>query len=124
MSPDPRLRAAMARICALQAELSALGLLCAGTLSKRMKKCGRSYCRCHVDVAARHGPYFEWTRIVKGRFTNTLLSAEEANRLAPAIKNMREARRLMRAWERVSIAALQSPRRRKPKKGSHLREKE
>ncbi len=87
-----------------------------------MKKCGRSYCRCHVDVAARHGPYFEWTRIVKGRFTNTLLSAEEADRLAPAINNMRAARRLLRTWERISITLLRDGPKRKPRKGNHLRE--
>ena len=87
-------------------------------------KCGKSYCRCHVDVAARHGPYYEWTRVVKGRFTNTKLSEAEAERFASAIKNMREARRLLRAWERISITLLRDGPERKPRKGNHLREKD
>ena len=112
------------RVATLKAELVELGLACSGTLSRRMKTCGKSYCRCRDDVAARHGPYFEWTRLVKGRFTNTLLSATEAERFATAIKNMREARRLLRAWERISITLLRDPPKRKPRRGSHLREKE
>lgn len=121
---NPRSRGALARVDALKAELAELGLACSGTLSRRMMKCGKSYCRCHVDVAARHGPYYEWTRIVKGRFTNTMLSEAEAERFASAIKNMREARRLLRAWERISITLLRDPAKRKPRKGNHLREKE
>ena len=121
---DPGAARALARVAALKAELAELGLACSGTLSRRMKTCGKSYCRCRDDVAARHGPYFEWTRLVRGRFTNTLLSAPEADRFAAAIKNMRAARRLLRTWERISVTLLRDPAERKPRKGNHLREKE
>jgi len=120
--PDPGSKGGLARVAALKAELAELGLACSGTLSRRMKTCGKSYCRCRDDIAARHGPYFEWTRLVKGRFTNTLLSEAEAGRFASAITNMREARRLLRTWERISITLLRDGPERKPRKGNHLRE--
>ena len=59
----------------IRREIAAVDLLCAGTLLKRWKQCGRSNCRCAHDPAARHGPYYEWSRRRNGRLLHTLLSA-------------------------------------------------
>lgn len=79
-------------------KIAAMGLVAQGTLSKRMKVCGRSNCRCAVDLQARHGPYYEWTRREKGRYVNTLISEEQAGELATAIDNHKRVLELLKRW--------------------------
>jgi hypothetical protein len=73
--------------------------LSSGTLLTRMKVCGRSNCRCAVDVDARHGPYYEWNRRIDGRLVHRLLTEEQAELVAKAISNHREVLRLLSLWE-------------------------
>ena len=49
-----------------------------GSVSERFVKCGKSACACARDPKARHGPYFSFTKAVKGRTQSRFLSAEEA----------------------------------------------
>jgi len=75
--------------------IAAMDGLCAGTLLKRWKLCGRPNCRCADDPAARHGPYYEWSRRQDGRLRHSLLSAQDARRVAQGIKNYRTILALM-----------------------------
>jgi hypothetical protein len=70
--------------------LAAMDVLCAGTLLKRWKLCGRPNCRCAEDPAARHGPYYEWSRRQDGRLRHSLLSSQQAVFVARGIKNYRK----------------------------------
>ncbi|EQD41955.1 hypothetical protein B1B_14285 [mine drainage metagenome] len=38
-----------------------------GSLVKRYLPCGTEGCACHEDPKARHGPYYQWTRKVRGK---------------------------------------------------------
>jgi len=69
---------ARARIEALRAELAAFDLVCSGTLLKRMKTCGSAACRCAHDRDARHGPYYEWGHMHRGKLVHRLVSPEQA----------------------------------------------
>lgn len=80
--------------------------VCAGTLLSRTKVCGKPNCRCRRDPAARHGPYFEWTRMENGRFAHKILSPGQARLLARAIKNYRVLQRLLARWERESAQTI------------------
>jgi hypothetical protein len=122
--PSPRVQTALKRATAAKAALARLDLVCAGTLSERMKICGNPRCRCRGNPPALHGPYVEWTRLVDGRFTNTTVAKEDLEKLTRAIANMRTARRLLRAWERASLTALGLTRKRKPRSPSQLRQRE
>lgn len=122
--PSPRVQIALKRAAAAKAALAGLDLVCAGTLSERMKTCGNPNCRCRDNPPALHGPYVEWTRLVDGRFTNTTVAKDDLPKLSKAIANMRTARRLLRAWERASLAALGLTRKRKPTSRSRLRQGE
>jgi hypothetical protein len=119
--PSARVQIALKRAAAAKTALAGLDLICAGTLSERMKTCGNPRCRCRDKPPALHGPYVEWTRLVDGRFTNTTVAKDDLAKLSKAIANMRTARRLLRAWERASLAALGLNRKRKPKSRSRLR---
>ena len=61
----------------LRRELATVGYLWAGTVLRRFLPCGRQECRCRRDPAARHGPYYYWTRKVKGKTVSRLLTTAE-----------------------------------------------
>jgi hypothetical protein len=99
-------RRARAAANALRAALAKMDLACGGTIYVRTRKCGKRACRCHEDESARHGPYSEWTRMRGGRLSHSTLSAEQAERLADAIANYREIRRLLVQWELATEAVI------------------
>ena len=90
------------RIAEIKRKISQMELVCSGTLQKRMKTCGRSYCRCSSDPEALHGPYYEWTRYVDGRLVHRTLSPEQAMKLEKAMANHREIQALLGEWKRES----------------------
>jgi hypothetical protein len=102
------------RIAQIRQELSAIELLCSGTLLKRMKTCGSANCRCAHDPSARHGPYYEWGHMQAGKLVHRVVSAEQAEVLRQAIANYRRLKKLLRGWETeterlIDAAASQTP---------------
>ena len=94
------LKQAHARIAGIQASLKAMDYLCSGTLLRRMMICGKPNCRCAEDPEARHGPYYQWGRMKGRKLVHRMVSAEQAALLRLAITNYRQARKLLRAWEK------------------------
>jgi hypothetical protein len=90
----------------IRRRVAQLEYVCSGTLLRRTKTCGRKTCRCAQDPDARHGPYYEWSRLEQGRLVHTTLSAEEGQQMAEAIRSYRLLRRLIRLWERASFSAI------------------
>jgi len=90
----------------IRRQITAMEWVAQGTLSKRMKICGRPNCRCAHDLEARHGPYYEWTRREKGRYVNTLISEEQAMELATAIDNYKRVLKLLKRWSAETAKAL------------------
>jgi hypothetical protein len=93
----------LGQIANIQRQVSALTLVCSGTLLCRMKVCGKPTCRCAHDPAARHGPYHEWSRLVDGRLVHSVVTPQQAKLLRLAILNRRRILRLLRKWEAKSI---------------------
>jgi len=91
--------AARERIAKLREALGEIELLCSGSLSERMMKCGKPGCRCATDPSARHGPYYEWGRMRAGKLVHRYVTAEQAKTLREAIDNHRLVKKLLRAWE-------------------------
>jgi len=86
--------------------IDAMTLVGSGTLSTRTKVCGKPTCRCATDPEARHGPYYEWTRRVEGRYRHSVVSPRQAELLERAIANYKEIQRLLRLWEAETAAAI------------------
>lgn len=105
---------AQRRIEEIKRKISDMDLVCAGTLKKRKKTCGRSYCRCMTDPEALHGPYYEWTRYVDGRLVHKTLSAEQAEMLEKAITKNRELKALLGDWRQESAEAVLGAEKKKP----------
>ena len=91
---------ARGRIADIRATLNTMDHLCSGTLQRRMMICGKPNCRCAHDPDARHGPYYQWAHMKGGKLVSRMVSPEQAALLRLAIANYRQARNLMRAWER------------------------
>ena|SRR5215467_9042541 len=88
------------RIAHIRTVLNAMEYLCSGTLLRRTKVCGKPSCRCAHDPSARHGPYYEWGHLKGGKLVHRVVSPEQAALLRLAIANYRQARKLLRAWEK------------------------
>jgi hypothetical protein len=106
MSAEQRREQAEQRMKEIRDRIQTLDYLCSGSLIRRTKVCGKPTCRCASDPAARHGPYFEWSRLEKGRMVHRVLTADQAEIIRAAIANHRTIRRLIRRWERETLRAV------------------
>jgi len=93
------LQRARERIDGIRASLAGFELICSGTLSERMKTCGKPTCRCATDPTARHGPYYQWIRMRAGKPAQRYVSEQQAQILRQAIDNYRAVKKLLREWE-------------------------
>jgi hypothetical protein len=77
-----------------------------GSVSERLVKCGKSACPCAQNPEARHGPYFSFTRAVKGRTQSRFLSADGATVVRHQIERGQQFRSEVDAyWKRCERAA-------------------
>ena len=97
---------ALERIAKILETLEAFEFACSGTLLNRTKLCGKSGCRCAHDPAARHGPYYEWTRRHQGKLVHRVVTAEQARMIRQAIKNHRTILKLLKRWERETARVI------------------
>jgi len=86
----------------LKTELAELGYIRRGTVLRRFMPCGKSGCRCHDDPPQLHGPYYEWTRKVKGKTVSVRLTPEQAQLLEEWIANARRLDEIIAEMERLS----------------------
>jgi len=86
-------------------EIGEIGPVLRGTIGKYRTQCGSPGCRCHTDPAARHGPYYIWTRKVAGKTVTRMLSEEQAKLLRPWTQNMRRLDRLVTALQETGLRA-------------------
>ncbi len=94
------------RIKAIRRQIVAMDLVAQGTVSKRRKVCGKPNCRCAQNPAARHGPYYEWTRREKGRYVHTMIPAEQAEKLVAAIDDHKRILALLKSWHTETARVL------------------
>ena len=99
LKPEQVLHQAHERIRSARKALAAVDYVCSGTLLKRMMKCGKASCRCQVDPAARHGPYYVWGHMKHAKLVHRYVSPEQAQLLGQAIANYRQMQKLLRTWE-------------------------
>ena len=91
------------RIGSLKRRIAEVDLVCCGTLLQRTKVCGKSNCRCATDPDARHGPYYEWNRLVDGKLRHTIVSPGRAREIKRALENHRRILKIVAQWQQESI---------------------
>jgi len=87
-------------------KLGKIDFILTGSISKRFMRCGTKGCRCHTDPTALHGPYYEWTRKVKGKTVSVRLKEEEALVLMDWIKNKRKFYKTASEMEKLTFEAV------------------
>lgn len=87
----------------LKRALLALGFVRPGTLVRRYMPCGKSGCRCLGDPPQLHGPYFQWTRKVRGKTVTLRLTQGQARLCAEWVSNHRRLKAILRKMEALSL---------------------
>lgn len=80
-----------------------LGFIRWGSLVTRFMPCGKQGCCCQGNPPHLHGPYYQWTRKVKGKTATVRLTFEEAKLLEEWIANGRQFDRIISQMEKVSF---------------------
>ena len=75
-----------------------------GSISTARSTCGKPQCACHQDPAKRHGVYYRWTGLLKGKRTTKTLSQDEARACQSLIQNYRALQRSIDALLQQSLA--------------------
>jgi hypothetical protein len=83
----------------LRQAINALDFVASGILHKRTKVGGRKNCRCAVDPAARHGPYYQWSRRQDARRLHSVVTPEQAELFTRVIPYYRKIQQLLVHWE-------------------------
>ena len=91
----------------LAAGLARVGFISRGSVVAGFTTCGKASCRCASDPDARHGPYWQWTRAVKGRTVAQRLTPSEAALYKQWIANQRALDRIVSRMQEVSRRASQ-----------------
>jgi hypothetical protein len=65
--------------------------------------CGKPGCCCQASPPELHGPYYQWTRKVRGKTVTVRLTREEARLLEEWISNGRQLDRIVAQMEAVAL---------------------
>lgn len=79
----------------LAGQLADIGMISAGTLTRRYTRCTSPGCKCRADPPQPHGPYWQWTRKIDGKTVTRRLSTAEAKLYREWITNDRQLRRII-----------------------------
>jgi hypothetical protein len=92
----------------LRRSLATIGFVCKGSMVRRHMPCGRSGCRCAAGPDSWHGPYYQWTRKVKGKTITVRLTPEEAQLMSSYVINDRQLRRIVAQMRAISLRVVQA----------------
>jgi len=102
---DKRLAEYERRYRELAAELSTLGLIHSGSVTRRYTRCATPGCKCHADPPQPHGPYHQWTAKINGKTVTRRLTETEAELYQEWIANDRRLRHLIQQMRHVAAKA-------------------
>jgi Family of unknown function (DUF6788) len=79
----------------LTEQISEVGIVAAGSVTRRYTRCTSVGCHCNADPPTPHGPYWQWTAKQNGKTVTRRLSAREAELYQEWIGNDRRIRALL-----------------------------
>lgn len=91
----------------LKNELLSMDYILRGTISERYQKCGKKSCICHRDPERLHGPYYFFTKKIKGKTIGKLYSKEEADLLNVYLKKYNYTIDIIKKISELSDQAVQ-----------------
>jgi hypothetical protein len=105
MTVEERLEEYNRRHRELAAQIAQIGIVAAGSVTRRFTRCTSAGCRCNADPPTPHGPYWQWTAKVNGKTVTKRLTAEEAELYREWIGNDRRIRALLDQIRKVDAKA-------------------
>lgn len=104
-SPEQRLATYERRYRELAAQLADIGMISAGSLTRRYTRCTSPGCKCRADPPQPHGPYWQWTRKIDGKTNTRRLTPTEAKLYRRWIANDRRMRRIIEQMRTIAAKA-------------------
>ena len=89
----------------LTAQIAEIGIVAAGSVTRRFTRCTSVGCRCNADPPTLHGPYWQWTAKVNGKTVTKRLTEREAHLYQEWIGNDRRLRALLDELRQVAEQA-------------------
>jgi len=87
------------RINQLKSQLTTLGLMRPGSLSRQYNVCGKPGCRCKDPKAPRrHGPYYQLNYVFGGIKTSEFVRPQNLKQVRSQLANYKRFRRLTEQW--------------------------
>jgi hypothetical protein len=97
------------RIQQIKAELSALGEMRPGSLSKQYNVCGKPNCRCKdPQNPQRHGPYYQLSWVHRGQSTTQFIRPPLLPQVRAQIATYNKFRKLTDAWVNLALRLAQA----------------
>jgi hypothetical protein len=104
-SAAQRLASSQRRYRALAAQLADVGMITAGSLTRRYTHCTSPGCRCNAEPPQPHGPYWQWTAKVNGKTVTRRLTHAQTRLYQEWIGNDRKLRSLIDQMRTVATEA-------------------
>jgi hypothetical protein len=89
----------------LTAQIGDVGIVAAGSVTRRYTRCTSAGCRCNADPPTPHGPYWQWTAKVNGKTVTKRLTDREAQLYQEWIGNDRRIKTLLNQIRKVDAKA-------------------
>jgi hypothetical protein len=89
----------------LAAQIAEIGIVAAGSVTRRFTRCTSAGCRCNADPPTPHGPYWQWTAKVNGKTVTKRLTDREAQLYQEWIGNDRRIKTLLNQIRKVDAKA-------------------
>jgi len=89
----------------LAAQIAEIGIVAAGSVTRRFTRCTSAGCRCNADPPSPHGPYWQWTAKVNGKTVTKRLTDREAQLYQEWIGNDRRIKILLNQIRKVDAKA-------------------
>ena len=97
------------RIQRIKAELSRLGEMRPGSLSKQYNVCGKPNCRCKdPQNPQRHGPYYQLSWVHRGKSTTQFIRPSLLPQVRAQIATYNKFRKLTDAWVNLALRLAQA----------------
>jgi hypothetical protein len=98
--PDPNADADRYEV--LKKAVADIGLIRRGSVVRRFMPCGKSGCRCQATPPVLHGPYYQWTRKIRGTTQTVRVSQSDAKLIKRWIDNRRRLEQLVADMDRIA----------------------
>ena len=90
------------RIQTIKHQISSLGDLRPGALSKQYNICGNPNCRCKATPPIKHGPYYQISFTRHGKSSSQFVREEDLDEVQQQLENYRQLRQLVDEWITLS----------------------